>query len=55
LQIILIAGDYGWKQNLRLFPPGLVSKRKIPPSPPVHAVSGGAEKTMPLPNCIPDK
>lgn len=39
LQIILIAGDYGWKQNLRLFPPEAVSKRKIPPFPPVHAVS----------------
>jgi hypothetical protein len=39
LQIILIAGDYGWKQNLRLFPPETVSKRKIPPFPPVHAVS----------------
>ncbi|MZX02327.1 hypothetical protein GUA89_27415 [Escherichia coli] len=39
MQIILIAGDYGWKQNLRLFPPETVSKRKIPPFPPVHAVS----------------
>ncbi|PNC79688.1 hypothetical protein CXU01_07255 [Akkermansia muciniphila] len=39
MQIILIAADYGWKQNLRLFPPGTVSKRKIPPFPSAHAVS----------------